>query len=64
MGDEAQMAKRLSDKPRMKQFTQGMLSFQHPETQSSEAVGEVKTTEDIHARYLIYSISYYKFNKP
>ena len=38
----AQLAKKLDQKPRMKQLKQGILFFQHPETQSSEAVWRSK----------------------
>ena len=65
MGDVAQLAIRLSDKPRIKHVKQGMVSFQHPETQSFVAVGGMKTTATIYDRYLIYSLNFQKLiNKP
>ena len=58
----AQLAKKLSNKPGMKQVKKGMASFHHPETQYFEAVGEVKPTPGTHEKYLIYSINSPKLN--
>ena len=57
-----QLAKRLSDKPRMKQVKQGIMSFQNPETQSCEVVGKVKTTAVKYEKYFTYSINSTKLN--
>ena len=43
-GEGVHLAKKLDDKPRMKQVKQGMVAFQNLENQSFETVGEVKTT--------------------
>ena len=64
MGDVSPLTKKLSDKQRMKQVKQGMVSFQHPETQSFETVGEVKTTAETNDKYLVYSINCQQLNKP
>ena len=61
MGNVVQLAKKLSDKSRMEQVQNGIMSFQHPETQSFEAVGEVKTTADTFDKYLTYSVYPQKF---
>ena len=39
-----------------------MVPFQHPETQSFEAVKEVKSRSDTYYKYLINSINSQKFN--
>ena len=51
----AQVAKNLSDKPRVKQVKTSYGVFPTSETQSIEAGGEVKATADTHDKYLVYS---------
>ena len=62
MKEAIQLAKELSDKPRMKQVKQGIVSFQNPETQPFEVVGKDKTTADKYEKYFTYSINSTKLN--
>ena len=62
MKEAIQLAKELSDRPRMKQVKQGIVSFQNPETQPFEVVGKDKTTADKYEKYFIYSINSTKLN--
>ena len=58
----AQLAKKLSDMSKMKQAKQGIMSFQHIETQYFKAVGDVKTKADTYHKHLIYSINFQKLD--